>query len=103
MTDGPSFGGELRRLRTSAGLSLADLERAAVVLFWFAAGPSPQPIALYELGRLADTGRPIAVGADPGYVRRADVRVQMALSRPGLVVRSDLAGTVAAAVAGLSL
>jgi Nucleoside 2-deoxyribosyltransferase like len=77
------------------------LDRAAVVLFWFTAGPSPQPIALYELGRLADTGRPIAVGADPGYRRRADVRMQLALSRPGLVVRSDLAGTVAAAVAGL--
>jgi nucleoside 2-deoxyribosyltransferase-like protein len=77
------------------------LHRAAVVLFWFSAGPSPQPIALYELGAMAAADRRIAVGADPDYVRRADVRIQLALSRPDLVVRSDLAGTVAAAVAAL--
>lgn len=77
------------------------LTRATVVLFWFAEGPSPQPIALYELGGLACGGRPIAVGAHPGYRRRRDVEVQLSLSRPGLVVRSDLAATVAAAVAQL--
>ncbi len=78
------------------------LHRAAVVLFWFPAGPSPQPIALYELGAMAATDRRIAVGADPDYVRRADVRIQLELSRPEVVVRSDLAGTVAAAIAALA-
>jgi hypothetical protein len=79
----------------------AHLKQASVVLFWFAEGPSPQPIALYELGGLACGPRPIAVGTHPDYLRRRDVEVQLSLSRPGLVVRSDLAATVAAAVAQL--
>lgn len=78
------------------------LRRAAVVLFWFSEGPSPQPIALYELGAMAATGRVIAVGTHPGYPRRADVRIQLALSRPELVVHDTLAGTVAAAAAALA-
>ena len=77
------------------------LKRADVVLFWFCAGPSAQPIALYELGAMAAAGKRIAVGAHPDYSRRTDIRVQLALSRPELAVHGDLAGTVAAAVAAL--
>lgn len=80
----------------------AHLQRADVVLFWFSEGPSPQPIALYELGAMAAVGRRIVVGVHPAYSRRADVRLQMELSRPELVVHSDLERTVEAAVAALS-
>jgi hypothetical protein len=73
------------------------LHRADVVLFWFAPGGSVQPITLYELGVHATRGVPLAVGADPGYPRRLDVRVQLALARPGLTVHDTLADTVAAA------
>jgi Nucleoside 2-deoxyribosyltransferase like len=77
------------------------LERAQVVLFWFAEGPSVQPIALYELGALAASRRRIAVGTHPSYIRRSDVRIQLALSRPDVTVHSSLAATVAGAVDAL--
>ena len=73
------------------------LHRADVVLFWFAAGGSVQPITLYELGVHVTRGVPLAVGADPGYPRRLDVQIQLALARPGLTVHDTLADTVAAA------
>ncbi|MFI7543981.1 nucleoside 2-deoxyribosyltransferase domain-containing protein [Actinoplanes sp. NPDC049599] len=73
------------------------LHRADVVLFWFAPGGSVQPITLYELGVHVTRGVPLAVGADPAYPRRLDVRVQLALARPGLIVHDTLADTVAAA------
>lgn len=66
------------------------LRAARAVLFWFAAGPSVQPIALYELGAHAATGKPLAVGADPGYLRRADVLLQLSHIRPELVVQNSL-------------
>lgn len=68
------------------------LASAYAVLFWFpASGPVPQPIALFELGVHAAAGKPIAVGCDPVYVRRADVVHQLARFRPDVVVRGDLA------------
>jgi hypothetical protein len=73
------------------------LRRADVVLFWFAPGGSVQPITLYELGVHVTRGVPLAVGADPGYPRRLDVEVQLALARPGLTVHDTLAATVRAA------
>jgi hypothetical protein len=79
------------------------IRRADVVLFWFTEGPSPQPIALYELGAAASTGRSLAVGAHPGYVRRNDVLLQLALVRPELVVHSTLPAVVAESMAQLEL
>jgi hypothetical protein len=73
------------------------LRRADVVLFWFAAGPSVQPIALYELGAHAASGKPIAVGADPAYLRRTDVLLQLGHVRPGVVVWDSLETTCRAA------
>jgi hypothetical protein len=67
------------------------LERATAILFWFPASPSPQPIALYELGRHAALGRSLAVGADPGYLRRADLLLQLSHARPDLAVHDTLA------------
>jgi hypothetical protein len=74
------------------------LRRADVVLFWFAAG-QVQPIALYELGAMAVLGKPLAVGADPGYPRRLDVTVQLGLARPEVPVHDELTATVEDAVA----
>lgn len=67
------------------------LARSDVILFWFAAGPSVQPIALYELGRHAALGARLAVGTDPGYLRRADVELQLGHARRDLVVFDGLA------------
>ncbi|KAA2253554.1 hypothetical protein F0L68_32625 [Solihabitans fulvus] len=73
---------------------------ASSVLFWFPASDpalSVQPIALYELGWLAHSDRPIAVGVDPAYPRRQDVLLQLSHARPGLPVHDTLPDTVAAA------
>jgi hypothetical protein len=70
------------------------LKRADVVLFWFPASTSPQPIALYELGAHAAGGKPIAVGAERGYPRRTDVWMQLEHVRPEVHVYSQLAYTV---------
>ena len=72
-------------------LTLAD-----AILFWFSF-ETVQPIVLFELGRWAASGKPLAVGADPAYERRFDVVQQLDLARPGLTVHSDLASTCAAA------
>lgn len=59
------------------------LQRASLIIFWFAGGPSPQPITLYEFGRhLALNSTPILVGADDRYSRRSDVVTQYRLARP---------------------
>lgn len=75
------------------------LRRADVVLFWFPdSGPIVQPIALYELGAHAASGKRIAVGADPDYIRRADVVLQLGHVRPDVPVRHHLAAACADAV-----
>jgi hypothetical protein len=73
------------------------LRLATHVVFWFPASPSShQPIALYELGMLAaDLGKPLAVGADPGYIRRNNLVAQLSHARPALTVRSTLEATIA--------
>ncbi|MFD8855017.1 nucleoside 2-deoxyribosyltransferase domain-containing protein [Streptomyces sp. NPDC059604] len=77
------------------------LSRADLVLFWFPAGNAhrpEQPIALYELGAAAASGRPVAVGVEHGYRRRPDVLAQLRYARPELPVHHDLGSTVRAAV-----
>lgn len=72
------------------------LRRADVILFWFPdSGPVVQPIVLYELGAHATSGKPIAVGCDPGYARRVDVVLQLGHIRPDVVVRDTLGATCA--------
>ncbi|HWE90484.1 MAG TPA: nucleoside 2-deoxyribosyltransferase domain-containing protein [Pseudonocardiaceae bacterium] len=70
------------------------LPELTLTLFWFAASDpavTVQPIALYELGAAAAAAsRRIVVGADPGYPRRHDVRTQLRLARPELVVHQTL-------------
>ncbi|MFD9359796.1 nucleoside 2-deoxyribosyltransferase domain-containing protein [Streptomyces sp. NPDC060031] len=80
------------------------LALAHLVLFWFPSGNAArpeQPIALYELGAAAATGRMVAVGVEDGYRRRPDVLAQLRCARPGLEVHGDLRSTVSAAVAAL--
>lgn len=70
------------------------LTAADVILFWFPAGPSPQPIALYELGRYVALDKVVVVGRDPAYSRAQDVDLQMSLARPGRRVHADLRAVV---------
>lgn len=75
------------------------LKKADHVLFWFP-GTQVQPIALYELGMAAGTGRDITVGCDPAYSRARDVVAQLSQARPDVaVVHSTLEETVDAAAA----
>ncbi|MFI9584968.1 nucleoside 2-deoxyribosyltransferase domain-containing protein [Streptomyces sp. NPDC052236] len=74
------------------------LARADVILFWFPASDSMQPIALYELGAHAARGKPLAVGTDPAYGRRLDVVEQLALERPEVLVHDSLRETVRTAM-----
>jgi hypothetical protein len=76
-------------------LRLADL-----IMYWFPAG-AVQPVALFELGAFAASRKPIAVGADPGYPRRMDVRLQLGHARPGLIVHSSLESTIGAVLAAI--
>lgn len=66
------------------------LTAADLIVFFFAAADSPQPIALYELGRYAALGQPLVVATEDGYPRTLDVRVQLALARPGIPVLRSL-------------
>ncbi|MGO4461592.1 nucleoside 2-deoxyribosyltransferase domain-containing protein [Streptomyces sp. M-16] len=96
---GPSGFNEAMVTWEHRHLALADL-----VLFWFPSGNEArpeQPIALYELGAAAATGRAIAVGVEGGYRRRSDVLAQLRCARPGLPVHDDLLSTVSTAVEAL--
>ncbi|MEU8922615.1 nucleoside 2-deoxyribosyltransferase domain-containing protein [Kitasatospora sp. NPDC048545] len=98
VVSGRAFSQELVRWEHDA------LRACDVVLFWFPRGNEKapeQPIALYELGVAAATFKPIAVGTEPGYVRREDVGAQLRLIRPGLPVRGDLNSTVGDVVRAL--
>ncbi len=67
------------------------LYRADRILFWFPHSPtSVCPIALFELGAWLKSGKPIAVGVEPGYSREADVRIQTTLERPEISISSSL-------------
>ncbi|MER5863138.1 nucleoside 2-deoxyribosyltransferase domain-containing protein [Kitasatospora sp. NPDC002040] len=100
--------------RRPEGLAVDDPERAPAqiawehhhlhqqgvfTLFWFPGSGSVQPIALFELGVALGEGRPLAVGVDPGYLRRLDVHEQLRHARPGLVVHPTLAEVVAQVIA----
>lgn len=70
---------------------------ADVVMFWFPAGESVQPIALFELGSHLHSGKRICVGRDPGYSRADDIDVQVSLVNPELTVHHSLDETIAMA------
>jgi hypothetical protein len=67
------------------------LKGADIVSFWFDAGPSVQPIALYKLGfHAANLNKKLIVGRDPGYLRALDVDIQLGLVRPTLPIHDSL-------------
>lgn len=74
------------------------LRKARLVLFWFPAGSTVQPIALFELGAHSSLDTEIVVGVDPDYPRGQDVVLQMSHVRAGETVFPTLAGTVGAAI-----
>lgn len=81
--------------RTQIEWEFRHLMRADVTMFWFpASGSTTQPIALYELGRYAAIKNNVVVGADPTYVRRQDVLIQMELARPDIPVLDSYEATV---------
>lgn len=58
------------------------LKMADIVLFWFPAGESVTPIALFELGsHTRDFGKRVVLGVHPDYPRSDDVHIQMSLLR----------------------
>ncbi|MDP9798295.1 hypothetical protein J2S43_006807 [Catenuloplanes nepalensis] len=73
-----------------------------LTLMWFPASDpavTTQPIAMFEYGQALGERRRLVVGADPGYPRRADVRILGELNRPGLVVHDTLGSLLTAAIA----
>lgn len=70
-------------------------------LFWFPAcdaALTTQPIALFELGQALGEGRPLTVGADPGYPRAADVEMLVRLNAPDLFVYDNLPDLVSVTI-----
>jgi len=65
------------------------LNRADIFSMWFCAGPSDQPICMYELGRHLTKHAPrhVIIGIEPGYRREADVRIQTELVNVELASR----------------
>jgi len=56
------------------------LLEAEIILFWFPAGQSMQPIALFELGsHLRSKYARLAIGVEPGYPRLDDIEIQVGL------------------------
>lgn len=65
------------------------LRKADAISFWFPK-ESVCPIALYGLGAWSMTNKPIFVGMDPDYPRKADVFDQTLLTRPDVTIKYDL-------------
>lgn len=65
------------------------LKKCQHIIFWF-----PQnnicPITLFELGAYLNQNVNLFIGTDLQYPRRLEVEVQMALSKPELILWSDL-------------
>jgi hypothetical protein len=55
------------------------IKKADIFSMWFCAGPSDQPICMFELGANLWRFTPICIGIEPGYRREQDVRIQMEL------------------------
>lgn len=64
------------------------LRKASAISFWFSRETSA-PITLYELGAWSMTDKPIFIGIERGYLRRADVEVQTRLARPDVKIVYD--------------
>lgn len=80
----------------------AALQSSDLTLFWFPdcdPAVTVQPIALYELGYALGQGRPLVLGASPGYPRRLDIveQVRNHATQHVVSVYDSLGETVAAA------
>lgn len=61
------------------------LGKATAISFWFAKG-TLSPITLYELGSWSRSEKPMFIGVDPLYLRKADVEIQTKLARPDIKI-----------------
>jgi hypothetical protein len=68
------------------------LKIAEIVLFWFPK-ETVCPITLFELGKMINTNKVLAIGTHPEYSRRFDVVEQLHLVRPGVKVYDNLNDT----------
>lgn len=78
------------------------LERCDIFTMWFSAGPSDQPICMYELGRNVAmhtmspcSAKTVIVGVEPGYRREQDVKIQLELVNAVLEVSNSLDAHIA--------
>lgn len=78
------------------------LELSAGVSFWF---PKETlcPITLFELGKVAAQGKKIYVGCHPDYPRVFDVKKQLQLLRPDVLVHSDLQSLVSTIIGHINV
>lgn len=65
------------------------LDRSHLRLFWFAQ-ETVCPITLFELGNALGKSQSIVIGADPNYCRREDLKIQLSLIRPDLVIANSI-------------
>lgn len=72
-----------------------ELSLASLVVFYFCE-ETVCPIALYELGFLANSNKNLIVGYDPNYSRRLDIVKQLSLARPDVTVCEGLDNTIKA-------
>lgn len=72
------------------------LRKASAISFWFAK-ETALTMTLYELGAWSMMDKPIFVGVDPDYARRADIEMQTKLARPDVKIAysiDDIAGQI---------
>jgi hypothetical protein len=70
-------------------------DRADIISFWFS-HETINPIALFELGLWAKTtDKPIIVGLNTLYQRKADIKYQLRVLRPDITIEYSLAGLAA--------
>lgn len=77
------------------------LQLADVVLFWFPAAASDQPIALFELGAALHRGATVVIGAEQTWHRYTNLAAQVRLAGRDIEIHRDLAALARAAVAVL--
>lgn len=65
------------------------MERSSAIIFWFP-GPGDHPIAMFELGRWANTDKPLVVGCPRDYKRRVNIVKQLEAVCPSLKVLNSL-------------
>ncbi|MBP9748921.1 nucleoside 2-deoxyribosyltransferase domain-containing protein [Patescibacteria group bacterium] len=80
-------------LRQQISWEYERLRSADAILFWFAPG-SLNPITLFELGSALERKQRLFIGADAGYSRIADLRIQIALRSQETHIQEDFSSLI---------